>query len=124
MMRAYRISERAAGSGFDWPDISGVMDKVEEEWAELKNELSSNMPSGDKAERRALEFGDVLFTLVNVARFSGFHPETALVESTRKFEKRFRLMEKMLAEDGKSLSSLPADEQQRYWEKAKNVFPS
>lgn len=124
LMRAYRISERAAGSGFDWHDISGVMDKVEEEWAELKNELSREARSGEKIDPRALEFGDVLFTLVNVARFAGFHPETALAESTAKFEKRFRLMEKMIAQKGKSLQSLPADEQQRYWDIAKRSYPS
>ena len=85
-MRAYRISERAARTGFDWDDMGGVLDKAEEEWRELKTELARDA-SAFNPEDVALEFGDVLFTLTNVARFASIHPETALAAATRKFEK-------------------------------------
>lgn len=118
LMRAYRISERAAGTGFDWDDISGVMEKVEEEWAELKSELDGN---GDREnqDRISLELGDVLFTLVNVARFAKIHPETALTGSTRKFIKRFKCMEMAVSETGRPIDTASADEKEALWEEAK-----
>jgi nucleoside triphosphate diphosphatase len=119
LMRAYRVSERAAGAGFDWADMAGVMRKVEEEWGELKAELSESSNGPDNKRNRALEFGDVLFTLTNVARFAGFHPEEALADSTRKFEKRYRLMEQFISESGKKLADLPAEDREKYWEQAK-----
>jgi tetrapyrrole methylase family protein/MazG family protein len=124
LMRAYRISERAAGAGFDWDDVGGVADKVEEEWGEFKAEIEP--PAGERPtkasaaqNRIALEFGDILFTLVNVARFVGIHPETALAASTRKFEMRFRLMEQVAAESGRRFESLSMDEMQALWQTAK-----
>ncbi|MDM8550548.1 nucleoside triphosphate pyrophosphohydrolase [Desulfobacterales bacterium HSG2] len=118
LMRAYRISERAAGTGFDWDDISGVMEKVEEEWAELKSELDGN---GDRKnqDRVALEFGDVLFTLVNVARFAKIHPETALTGSIKKFVKRFKYMERAVSETGRPIDAASPDEMETLWETAK-----
>ena len=117
LMRAYRISERAARTGFDWDDLPGVMKKVEEEWGELKAELNKN---GDgKKEDIALEFGDVMFTLVNVARFARIHPETALTNSTRKFEKRFKHMESVVSKEGKKIDEASRDEMDRLWEEAK-----
>lgn len=114
LLRAYNISERAAGAGFDWDDISGVMSKSEEEWAELKAELSN----GDRS-RAAMEFGDLLFSLVNVARFAEFHPETALADSTLKFEQRFKYMEQKASESGRNIVSVPRDEKEELWEQAK-----
>jgi len=119
LMRAYRISERAAGTGFDWTDISGVVQKVEEEWSEFKAKLSGTDPDG-----LAMEFGDILFTLVNVARFSHFHPETALTGSIKKFEKRFKYMENVLSENEKSLESISHKEMDTLWEEAKNKIDS
>jgi len=116
LMRAYRISERAAGSGFDWNDLTGVMQKVEEEWSELKAELDQAQGHPDRA---ALEFGDVLFTLVNVARFAHFHPEMALTGSIKKFEKRFKQMERVISDKGKELGSVSQNEKDRIWEDAK-----
>jgi len=116
LIRAYRISERAAGAGFDWDDIKGVMTKAEEEWAEF----NSARIKGDDDDA-SIEFGDILFTLVNVARFAGFHPETALGDSTNKFEKRFRYMEKTLAKKGKHLEDVPREELEMLWEKAKKM---
>jgi len=93
LMRAYQVSERAARTGFDWDDINGVIAKTEEEWKEFKNEVYSDSEKETNLQKISLEFGDVLFTLMNVARFAGIHPETALAESTNKFEKRFKFME-------------------------------
>jgi len=119
LMRAYRISERAAGKGFEWDNISGVIEKVEEEWSEFRSELSLAEKADDNRDRVALEFGDILFTLVNVARFARIHPETALTSSIRKFEKRFRHMEQVLLERGKDLDSTPMDALSDLWEAAK-----
>ncbi len=120
LMRAHRISERAANTGFDWDDIQGVMKSAEEEWAELKQELAK---APDAHSRRALEleFGDVLFTLVNVARFAGFHPETALASATRKFETRFNRIEKMARDAQTSLEELSFEEQHRLWDLVKQA---
>lgn len=122
LMRAFRISERAAKAGFDWNDVSDVMAKVEEEWAELKYALKeqdrTNLGQGSMACE--LEFGDVLFTLVNVARFAHIHPESALRGSTRKFEKRFKHMEGQILKDRRTLESVSQAELDVLWEKAKD----
>jgi tetrapyrrole methylase family protein/MazG family protein len=118
LMRSYRISERAARTGFDWNDLSGVMQKAEEEWNEFKNELAGN---GDKnnTEARSMELGDVLFTLVNVGRLSKIHPEEALASSTKKFELRFKAMEKLAEENSRPLESLSFEEMHVLWDKVK-----
>jgi MazG family protein len=123
LMRAYRISERAARAGFDWKALSGVMEKVEEEWVEFKTEVAQTL-SGQQLDAKAqeklsLEFGDVLFTLVNVARFAKIHPETSLADSTRKFEKRFKHMEQVLTQDGRSIDTVSDAELNDLWEQAK-----
>ena len=120
LMRAYRISERAARTGFDWENISGVMEKVEEEWSELKTVLKKQEQSPENNARVALEFGDVLFTLVNVARFTNIHPETALRDSTNKFERRFRYMEKRISNGPKDIRSISQEEKDVLWEEAKD----
>ena len=120
LMRAYQISERAARSGFDWDDITGVMEKAEEEWKEFKAEIESETEKDFR--KKSLEFGDILFTLMNVARFAGIHPETALAEATNKFEKRFRFMETEILKQGKQLESVNRTELNQFWEKAKLQF--
>ncbi len=122
LMRAYRISERAARTGFDWEEISGVMEKVEEEWSELKTVLKKQKQSPIDQNQLALEFGDVLFTLVNVARFANIHPETALRDSTKKFEKRFRYMEKRIANGQRDIRSVSQKEKDALWEQAKDTI--
>jgi len=117
LMRAYRISDRAARTGFDWEDISGVMKKVEEEWSELTTVLKKQ--NQENHAQVALEFGDVLFTLVNIARFANIHPETALRDSTNKFEKRFRHMEKQISKGQKDIRSVSQEEKDVLWEQAK-----
>jgi tetrapyrrole methylase family protein/MazG family protein len=118
LLRAHEISERAAKAGFDWNDIGEVLKKVDEELSELKSAIAGNHP-----EKVVLEIGDVLFTLVNVARFSQIHPEIALSNATRKFEKRFRKMEKAFSEKGKDIQSIPHDEKIQFWQAAKKNIP-
>jgi len=119
LMRAYRISERVAKAGFDWKDMQGVLGKVEEEFSELKSAIQADDNTGAYQRNVSLEFGDLLFTLVNVARFAQIHPETALADATGKFETRFRQLEKILAAAGKPLASLSGEEMDLLWEKAK-----
>lgn len=122
LIRAYRISERAAKTGFDWDNISDVMEKVNEEFSEFKTELSANNKTKKNTDKAAMEFGDILFTLVNVARFAHFHPETALTSSINKFEKRFKHMEKSASQKGLDLESLTREEMDIFWnESKKNV---
>ncbi|MFO7554004.1 MAG: nucleoside triphosphate pyrophosphohydrolase [Desulfobacterales bacterium] len=122
LMRAYRMSERAGRTGFDWEEISGVMEKVEEEWSELKTVLKKQKQSSIDQSQLALEFGDVLFTLVNVARFANIHPETALRDATNKFERRFRYMEKFIANGQRDIRSVSQKEKDALWEQAKNTI--
>jgi MazG family protein len=116
LMRAYRIAERAAANGFDWDNISSVMEKVEEEFSEFKSALEL------KNDEASMEFGDILFTLVNVARFARIHPETSLTGAIKKFEKRFRYMEKALLKERKKIENLTRDEMKLLWEEAKRFY--
>jgi uncharacterized protein YabN with tetrapyrrole methylase and pyrophosphatase domain len=113
-MRAYRISERVAREGFDWEDISGVVEKVEEEWTEFKNAQRAG-----RREQAAMELGDVFFTLVNVARFAKVHPETVLLGAIKKFEHRFKELEKRAAERGVAMEIRSQAELDRIWEQIK-----
>ena len=119
LLRASMVSERAAKTGFDWDDISGVMAKTMEEWGEFSTEV--NHPDGGSgSDKAAMEFGDILFTMVNVARFARIHPETALIRSIQKFEKRFNYMEEKAIEAGLDIDSLPLREMHNLWDEAKN----
>ncbi|MCP4749021.1 MAG: nucleoside triphosphate pyrophosphohydrolase [Desulfobacteraceae bacterium] len=118
--RAYLISERAAGAGFDWNDLKEVMDQTEEEWQEFIvaiDNLEDGLP--EKKENAAMEFGDILFTLINVGRISGIHPETALQSSANKFIRRFKCMEKLAQKKNRVLKDIPRDEMEKLWETAK-----
>jgi tetrapyrrole methylase family protein/MazG family protein len=118
LLRASMVSERAAKTGFDWDDIAGVMAKTMEEWEEFSTEINtSECESG--SEKAAMEFGDILFTLVNVARFARIHPETALILSIQKFEKRFAYMEEKAIQAGRDIVSLTMREMQQLWDEAK-----
>ncbi len=114
LMRAYRVSSRVGRAGFDWDDIQGVIKKVDEEWEEFKSELDK----GSK-ESISMELGDVFFTLVNVARFAGLHPETVLKKSTAKFEKRYRFLEKCVAVDRNTVETTSRKKLDQIWGKAK-----
>lgn len=119
LVRAYRISERAAGTGFDWDNLAGVTQKVLEEWEEFQAELRKDGQSNGNKKNISLEFGDLLFTMVNVARFAGIHPETALAEATRKFEKRFKYMEKSINQNDRKIDMVSRSELNRLWLTAK-----
>ena len=108
---AWSLQRRAANVGFDWPDVEGALDKVVEELDELRLATTP--------EEREAEFGDLLFSMVNVARKLGMNPEDALRQATGRFEARFRLMETALRADGRTLAETPIDELDRYWEAAK-----
>ncbi|MCP3955367.1 MAG: nucleoside triphosphate pyrophosphohydrolase [Desulfobacterales bacterium] len=119
LLRAYRVSERAAQAGFDWVDLSGVMEKFSEEWAEFNQELGRQKSGEGSPEKLAMEFGDIVFTLANVARFAGFHPETALTGSVNKFTSRFKKMESLLHARGLDMESASPAKLDELWELAK-----
>ena len=104
------IQRRVAQIGFDWENIDGVIDKLVEEVQEFKQTESQ--------PERVDEFGDILFTLVNVARRMGVDPETSLRQANRKFFKRFAYMEKLCRERGLDLGKLSFDEQNLLWKPA------
>ncbi len=116
LLRAMKVSKSAVKLGFEWEDIHQVVDTVKKEIEEFEAALEKADEDGIM-----LEFGDILFSLVNVARFAGFHPETALARSTAKFEHRFRLMERELARENKTLDTLSASEKEQFWTRAKQV---
>ena len=115
LVKASRIQEKARGIGFDWDDKEQVWEKVQEEIQELKVEIDSD---SDKIED---EFGDVLFSLINYARFIGVNPESALERTNKKFIKRFQYLENESSKDGKILSDMSLEEMDEYWEKAKKI---
>lgn len=125
LVKAYRVSSRAAGIGFDWDTLAEVMDKAVEEWGELKEALNQcGQPPSERddpmpSRAAALELGDLLFTLVNVGRWARIHPETALQDATLKFERRFRHMEASLTRNGRSLKDISREELEAGWEQAK-----
>lgn len=123
LMRAYRISERAAGTGFDWDTLTGVMAQTEDEWDEFKNEVDGTVDLKNNQNKAAMELGDVLFSLVNVARLAGIHPENALSRSTQKFVRRFKQMERTAALDNRCLEDLSKDEMEKLWQAAKKDDP-
>ncbi len=114
LMRALEVSKRVVKVGFEWPDIGGVLDKVEEELTELRAEIALG-----KTERAAGELGDLLFTLVNVARQLKIDPEDALQKMTRRFAARFAVIERHAADTGRAVSDLPLAEMEKIWQAAK-----
>ena len=115
LLRAQRVQEKAAGVGFDFPEAAGAWEKVEEEVAELRGLVESSAT----AEEREDEFGDVLFALVNYARFTGVTPENALRRTLDKFQRRFAHVEARLAEQDRSFADADLGEMDRYWDEAK-----
>jgi XTP/dITP diphosphohydrolase len=114
MVKAIRIQDKARGVGFDWDDREQVWEKVNEELAELKHEVDSN------STRQAEELGDVLFSMVNYARFLGIDPDEALERTNRKFIERFQFLERESRKDGKVLGEMTLAEMDAYWERAKS----
>ncbi|WP_010520068.1 nucleoside triphosphate pyrophosphohydrolase [Croceivirga radicis] len=119
LVKANRIQDKVAGVGFDWEQPEQVFQKVEEELAELQEELTNN--NQDKIEA---EFGDVLFSMVNYARFLKINPENALERTNRKFIGRFQYLEKKAKENGKALQDMTLKEMDIFWEEAKKIGSS
>jgi XTP/dITP diphosphohydrolase len=116
LVKATRIQEKAKGIGFEWDNREDVWKKVEEELAEFKVEV------GNKSRHIEEEFGDLLFSLVNYARFINISPESALAFTNQKFIKRFQLMEEMISSDSKDIKEMELEEMDSYWEKAKSIL--
>lgn len=117
LQRAMRIGEKAAVAGFDWRAIGGVLDKLDEEAAELRAALAS----GDSAAIEG-ELGDYLYTIVNVCRHLNVDAEAALRQTTRRFEQRFRRLEAEIVAEGHVLKDLPDEELERRWQAAKRAL--
>jgi XTP/dITP diphosphohydrolase len=114
LVKASRIQDKVAGVGFDWEHPGQVFEKVQEELAELQEEIESGTP-----EKMESEFGDVIFSLINYARFLKINPENALERTNKKFIKRFQYLEKKSKETGKSLKEMTLAEMDVFWEEAK-----
>lgn len=116
LLRAQRIQEKAAKVGFDWDDIAPVLDKVAEETAELKEAVAS----GNSAQAQS-ELGDLLFTLVNVARYLDLNAEEALRETCARFQRRFSSIEDSAHAEGRHVQDLSPDEMDKRWNNAKDA---
>jgi XTP/dITP diphosphohydrolase len=116
MVKATRIQEKVKGIGFEWDDKKDVWEKVNEELQEFKIESDKN--SAEMEE----EFGDVLFSLVNYARFVNINPENALAKTNKKFINRFMLLEELIEKDGLNIQEMELPEMDVYWEKAKLIL--
>jgi XTP/dITP diphosphohydrolase len=117
LVKAYRVQEKAKGVGFDWEKPEQVWDKVLEEMDELKTEVDAENDK-DKMEH---ELGDLLFALVNYARFIGVNPEDALERTNKKFISRFKHLEHKAKDSGKSLKDMTLAEMDVFWEEAKKM---
>lgn len=116
LVKATRIQDKVKGIGFEWDNREQVWAKVEEEIAEFHEEVKS----GNKAKIEE-EFGDVLFSLINYARWIDVNPEDALARTNQKFIRRFQWMEEETKKDGKSISDMPLSEMDQYWERSKKL---
>jgi MazG family protein len=117
LTRANKLGKRAAQVGFEWPDVRGALDKIEEEIRELKHEVAIG------ADQKAIadELGDVLFCVVNVSRYLNVDPEAALRATNAKFERRFGYVEERLREQGRTPDQSSLEEMDRLWDEGKGV---
>jgi XTP/dITP diphosphohydrolase len=122
LVKAYRIQDKVQGIGFDWEHAGQVWDKVQEELAEFQAEVDVD------PDRAAEEFGDVLFALVNYARFKDINPDEALERTNRRFQSRFQHMESAIQADveqgGKTMAEMSLTELDAYWDRAKTALSS
>lgn len=114
LMRAAKISKKAARTGFDWPEVNAIFDKLREETGELEEAVAT----GNKDEVKH-EIGDLLFTIVNIARFQGIDPEEALTDMLGRFVVRFNRIESGAAEQGREISDMTLEEMDAIWDEAK-----
>lgn len=121
LVKAMRIQEKARGAGFDWDEKQQVWEKVEEEMQEFKAEFNSETGEAIDSQKAEGEFGDLLFSLVNYARFIDINPETALERTNKKFIKRFQYLEEQAKANGQQLHNMTLAEMDVYWNEAKQV---
>lgn len=114
LVKSNRIQDKVAGVGFDWEKPEQVWEKVQEELGEFQDEVRSG-----NADAMEAEFGDVLFSMVNYARFLNINPENALERTNKKFIKRFQYLEEKAKEQGKALKDMTLSEMDIFWEEAK-----
>jgi MazG family protein len=137
LLEAYKLSSRAAQAGFDWPNVEGLFDKLNEETGELREQLQEFPAPGPRPQGRGVagsgrtavpedlqarledEVGDLFFVLVNIARYLSLDPESALRKTNRKFKRRFQWMEARLHESGRSADQAPMEELESLWQQAK-----
>ena len=117
MVKANRIQDKVSGVGFDWEEPYQVWNKVQEELSELNEEIKKGSNNSIESE-----FGDVLFSLINFARFIGVNPENALEKTNKKFINRFQYLEKAVKKEGKKLSEMTLSEMDVYWEQSQKLF--
>lgn len=117
LVKAYRIQEKVKGVGFEWEYSQQVWDKVQEEMGELKHEVET----GGSKEKMEDELGDLLFALVNYARYIGINPEDSLEKTNKKFIRRFQFIETESAKDGKKVENMSLEEMDTYWNEAKRL---
>lgn len=115
MIKATRIQEKVRGIGFDWDNGEQVAEKVREEFEELKVEVDK------KSDKIESEFGDVLFSIINYARFIDVDPESALERTNKKFIKRFQFMEEAIGKEGKKMTDMDLAEMDNFWKNAKDI---
>ena len=120
LVKAMRIQEKARGAGFDWDEKQQVWEKVEEEMQEFKVEFNVERNEAIDHQRAEGEFGDLLFSLVNYARFIDINPETALERTNKKFIKRFQYLEEKARANGRALNDMTLAEMDVYWNEAKS----
>jgi len=123
LVKAMRVQEKARGVGFDWEEKEQVWEKVREEMEEFHREF--NLYEEGKIDKTTAtsEFGDLLFSLVNYARFIDINPEDALERTNKKFIRRFQYLENETLKAGKKISDMSLEEMDVYWERAKNIKP-
>ncbi|HPL06299.1 MAG TPA: MazG family protein, partial [Bacteroidales bacterium] len=118
LIKAYRMQDKAAGVGFDWEDRRQVWAKVQEEIREFQREIEKDDKDGMEDE-----FGDLLFSLINVARLYGINPDNALEHTNKKFRERFNYLEEETLKKGLSLKETSLDQMEVIWQQAKKFFP-
>jgi MazG family protein len=121
LVKAMRIQEKARGAGFDWEKKSQVWEKVEEEMQEFKAEFNAENDISINKEKAENEFGDLMFSLINYARFMGINPEDALERTNKKFIKRFSYLEEEAKKAGRKLDEMTLQEMDVYWNQAKKL---
>jgi tetrapyrrole methylase family protein / MazG family protein len=121
VLEAYQLTRKAAKVGFDWDNLDGIFDKIDEERRELLEVAASARQSASAKSRTEEEVGDFLFAAANVARFLGIDPELALKRANRKFRDRFEWMERAAKREGKHFADLPRDRKEELWNEAKQA---